>query len=251
MLGDGIGFRISKHAGTKSDRDFDSNARVGFALEYRNVLDRGRQLACQYESWNSARFGEILRQASVASAVLFATGFKLDTSKIRETDRDAAEMIKENLLHAVPEEIKGIWRSLSMLPDFKNNTVHVWTRAAMAVAKARCGGDWVNGPWPEKLKGDADARTRENCSEKYAFREAVEIWIKYGFLQLADGRIAIQSSASDKIVAPHRIQGHCLLQQTIEEQTAINGCPPVECGLSGSVPSSSLPTPPSIHTLGK
>jgi hypothetical protein len=187
MLGEGMGFRTNKHAGTKADRDFDSGARVGFASEYRDLLDRGRRLAEKYQNWNAAHFGEILGQAIAAGSVLRQPGFKLDLSKIRETDPATVELIGNDLISVVPGELKGIWRSLSKLPDFKKNTVEIWTRAAMELAKAQCGGDWVNGPWPDKLKSDAVVRMDENCSDKYAFREAVELWMKYGFSQLVDG----------------------------------------------------------------
>ena len=187
MLGARLGFEIKKPNGTKSDREFGEDRRVGFALTYLDQLRRGRHLAKIYRTPRNAFWWELARQGHAAWLVLLQLGWsRLNFFEMVRVDVAIKHGITNSLLEVVPLGLGKIWKTLPHLPDFGRNTVEVWTNAAMAFAEAKCGGDWADGPWPENLKTDAEARVlNEGTGEVAAYEEAVGLWMTYGFQQLA------------------------------------------------------------------
>lgn len=189
MLGQGLEFRIEKHEGTKSDREFDEDQRVGFAFKYFMQLKRGRHLARIYKNPRIAFWWELARQGHAAWLILSRRGFRPDFVKMSKVDAATIREITNSLWEVVPRGLGDIWEILPQLPALDSRTVEIWTHAAMALAKAKCGGDWVNGPWPQSVKSDALSRCfyEPRANPEGAYEEAVGLWMKYGFLKLADG----------------------------------------------------------------
>ena len=188
MLGDSQEFRIDKHEGTKSDREFGEDQRVGFAFMYFEQLKRGCYLAKIYDSHRTAFWWELARQGHAAALVLGQPNFRLEKSNLLRLKAGNFREIMAELLGVVPHGLKNIWPILPILPGFDSNTTGVWIRAAVALAEAKCAGDWANGPWPANLKTDAAFRMSDvGSGEDPAHKEAVQLWMEYGFLKLADG----------------------------------------------------------------
>ncbi len=187
MLGASLEFRINKHEGTKSDRELGEDQRVGFAFMYFEQLKRGRHLAKIYDTPRTAFWWELARQGHAAALVLRQPNFRLDTSNFKHVKVAAVRGIISELLGVVPHGLSKIWPILPILPGFDSKTTGVWIRSAVALAEAKCGGNWAKGPWPANLKTDAATRMSEGSGESPAHLEAVQLWMEYGFLKLADG----------------------------------------------------------------
>lgn len=71
------------------------------------------------------------------------------------------DSVVDDLINVVPEGISQIWDKVAALEDFSAQTLEAWILTSIALAEARCGGDWANGPWRETYKVQASKRLSE------------------------------------------------------------------------------------------
>lgn len=208
-LGKGMGFRIYKEPGTLGDRDFDPETRLGFAFTYLQDMERTRDLAQRYDSRRAALAWELARQGRAAYAVLFNKHYQMARphavtnivsmlignfrqhagSPIAMAPPHFKEIVGiiKKLLDVVPSGTGTIWHQLRDLPDFQNENVDVWWQNAMLLAHIRCRGEWEQGAWPDGIRSAAKQLVLAGSGAKYCYKETVGLWIRDGFLGLADG----------------------------------------------------------------
>jgi hypothetical protein len=171
-LGTGITWRTRKPAGTKSDRDFRKDTRTGFTLEFVTRLDEARYWSSVYQTP-----ADFLTDQTAKRAL-----FELVMKSELDAPCPSAEEWCRNIQ---AEGWLAVWEIARDLPDLTEENLPAWLAACGKLAESLCGGVWTNGPWPEKLKGDAVVRiSDEAVSEEYAHREAVLAWLGYGLNRL-------------------------------------------------------------------
>jgi hypothetical protein len=185
MLGIDQSYRTRKNVGTRTDRNFDIASRTGFAYGFYQDLEQSRRLTNTYETFMECHWGETLRQANRASAILSQKHLHLDQAAFGTGNTPEAISEFERLSRVTPRGLGACWDLVSELADFSATSLPYWINAAIRFAEFRCGKNWPTGEWPKKLKEDADARSsNQGVSLEYAYQETVGLWLTKGFNSL-------------------------------------------------------------------
>ena len=204
-LGKGLGFRITKRQGTRSDRDFTSDARGGFAFGYFKDLETARKLAREYVDPHEAHYLGLIAQGDAAAEILFNSDYlklmpevlqsilaDLPADLLKYVQKPMAEIplehrdlavITKKLSNVVPAGTHQMWIQLRDLPDLSQESLQLWIDTAIRLAEIRCQGNWASGEWPPKIAEAAENRLIQTgvTDENYLYKEAVKLWLKQGF----------------------------------------------------------------------
>jgi len=215
MLGEDLPIWLGGGEGTGGRRDYHPDSRTGFAHRYFQDLVKGRQLARRYSTPSEATFALLANQGNDALKIAMqrhllkepqgpltadATGVEsigdlvkftphgpeIDFEKIAELVQGFAsqldDTVVDDVINVVPQGIPQIWDEVAALEDFSAKTIGAWIDVSIALAKARCGGDWANGPWRETYKLQAAKRVSKD--EDAAYEYIITTMIQGGYPQL-------------------------------------------------------------------
>ena len=185
MLGRGSAIRIKKYPGTKADRFFNIDSRVGFANHFLEELQEGRRLARKYDDGDTANLLEMIERSKIAHSAIGKKGFQIDPKIYSSVHRDTLDELILAQGTLVPCGYEKNWKEWKHLPIFSEKNLERWIVAALNLADAICDGKWDQYPWPSSLISEGKQR-QKNTGAKLATgcKAAVKSWINEGFENL-------------------------------------------------------------------
>jgi len=212
--------------GTGGRRDYHPDSRTGFAYRYFQDLEKSRQLAETYATPLDAIIDLLAKQGNDALRIVIqrhllkepegplltadATGVEsigdlvkfgphgpeIDFDKIADLMKEFVshldDTVVDDVINVVPKGIPQIWDKVAALEDFSAETISAWIDASIALAEARCGGKWANGPWRETYK--IQAAKRLGTDENAIYGYIIKTLIKGGYPQLLDKESKVSST---------------------------------------------------------